>query len=145
MVTLSSVTATTSRYLRIKIIDTNVIKIGYKEHPLTASRFLCIFLLLLVSETQSNLWNQNNLTRPVINSPENFSFIFFQKLSIRTGRQCLRIDAVRRSPINSHVDESLAGATSIRAFNAQGRFIQKMDRLVDESQAASYLSMIVLR
>ena len=52
---------------------------------------------------------------------------------------------MRRSPINSHVDESLAGATSIRAFNAQDKFIQKMDQLVDESQAANFLSLAVLR
>ena len=70
---------------------------------------------------------------------------YFHKLCIRTERQLLRIDAVRRSPINSHVDESLAGTTSIRAFNAQDRFIQKMDQLVDDSQAVYYISFIVLR
>ena len=52
---------------------------------------------------------------------------------------------MRKSPINSHVDESLAGATSIRAFNAQDRFIQKMDRLIDDSQAANFQSLAVLR
>ena len=71
--------------------------------------------------------------------------IFFQKFYIPSGRQLLRILSVRRSPINSHMDESLAGATSIRAFNAQDKFIQKMDQLVDESQAANFLSLAVLR
>ena len=52
---------------------------------------------------------------------------------------------MRRSPINSHMDESLAGATSIRAFNAQDRFIWKKGQLVDESQAANFLSLAVLR
>ena len=52
---------------------------------------------------------------------------------------------MRRSPINSHMDESLAGATSIRAFNAQDRFIHKMDRLVDESMTAFFPSMVVAR
>ena len=46
------------------------------QRSLTTSRFLRIFLLLLVSETQSNLWNQINLTRPVIIALGNFSFIF---------------------------------------------------------------------
>ena len=65
-----------------------------------------------------------------------------QKLGIKSMRQLLRIDAVRRSRINSHMDESLAGATSIRAFNAQDRFIQKMNDIIDNSQSANFLGLI---
>ena len=42
---------TTSRFLCIKIIESNVKKFGYYEHPPTASSFLCIYLLV-VSGTQ---------------------------------------------------------------------------------------------
>ena len=64
-----------------------------------------------------------------------------QKFGIKSIRQLLRIDAVRRSPINSHLDESLAGATNIRAFNAQDRFIQKMNDIIDNSQSAYFLGL----
>ena len=43
--------ATMSRCHCIKIIDSNVKKFGYNEHPLVTSGFLCIFLLI-VSRTQ---------------------------------------------------------------------------------------------
>ena len=65
----------------------------------------------------------------------------FQKFGVRSMRQLMRIDAVRRSPINSHVDESLVGATSIRAFGAQERFTDKMSHILDDSQSAYFLSM----
>lgn len=68
-----------------------------------------------------------------------------QKFYIRTARQLLRIEAVRKSPINSHMDESLAGATCIRAFNAQERFTLKMDQLVNDDQSAFFLSFVVAR
>ena len=70
LLTISSVKATTSRYFCIIVIDNNITKIAYNE------QISLHLLLLLVSKTQSNLWNQNNLTRPVINTLENFSFIF---------------------------------------------------------------------
>ena len=38
---------TRSRFLCIKIIDSNVKKFGYYEHPPTTSSFLCIYLLII--------------------------------------------------------------------------------------------------
>ena len=43
------------------------------------------------------------------------------------------------------MDESLNGATTIRAFGTQETFIQKMDRLIDDSQAALFPSLVVAR
>ena len=43
--------ATTSRFLCIKIIDCNVKKFGYNQHPLIASSFDYVFLLV-VSRTK---------------------------------------------------------------------------------------------
>ena len=45
--------ATTSRFLCIKIIDSNVKKFGYYEHTPTTCSFLCIYLLV-ISGTQCN-------------------------------------------------------------------------------------------
>ena len=44
---------TMSRFLCIKIIDSNDKKFGYYEHPSTTSSFLCIYLLV-ISGTQCN-------------------------------------------------------------------------------------------
>ena len=43
--------AITSRFLCIRIIDSNVKKFGYNEHPPATTSFFCIFLLV-VSRTQ---------------------------------------------------------------------------------------------
>ena len=48
--------AITSRFLCTILIESNVKKFGYNEHPPTTSSFFCIFLLVL-SRTQCN-WVQ---------------------------------------------------------------------------------------
>ena len=60
--------------------------------------------------------------------------VVFQNFFLATGRQLKRIDAVRRSPIFSTFDETVAGATSIRAYGKQEFFVNKCDRLINESQ-----------
>ena len=55
--------------------------------------------------------------------------------------QLRRIDAVRASPIFVHFDESIVGATSIRAYKRETQYIKKCENLVDESQR-SYFMMI---
>lgn len=53
-------------------------------------------------------------------------------------RQLKRIDAVKRSPLYVHFDETLSGLATIRAFDQQDKFIARFDQLVDSSQAAWY-------
>ena len=48
---LSTSSVTASRFLCIKIIDSNVKKFSYYDHPPTTNNFLCIYLLV-ISETQ---------------------------------------------------------------------------------------------
>ncbi|KAF5404162.1 Multidrug resistance-associated protein 1 [Paragonimus heterotremus] len=72
-------------------------------------------------------------------------FLMVQRLYICTGRQLKRIDSVRRSPIFSHFQESLMGATSIRAYGKVQDFINKSDQLMDENQTAYYPNLICLR
>ena len=49
-----------------------------------------------------------------------------------------RIESIKRSPVYVHFDETLSGASSIRAYCQQDSFIAKNDRLVDENQMAWY-------
>ena len=60
-------------------------------------------------------------------------------------RQWKRIDSVRRSPIYSHFDESVAGSTSIRAYRKEEEFVKKCDHLIDESQRPWFLVFTTYR
>ncbi|KAF6773300.1 hypothetical protein AHF37_06741, partial [Paragonimus kellicotti] len=72
-------------------------------------------------------------------------FLMVQRMYICTGRQLKRIDSVRRSPLFSHFQESLMGATCIRAYGKVQDFIHKSDQLMDENQTAYYPNLICLR
>ena len=74
-----------------------------------------------------------------------YVLITLQKFYITTARQIRRIDSVRRSPIFAHFDESVEGATSIRAYGKIDDFVNKCDRLMDESQRAWYHVSVSMR
>ena len=65
--------------------------------------------------------------------------VFNQRAYITYVRQLKRIDNMRKSPIFAHFDESIVGASSIRAYGKQEEFVSKCERLVDESQRAFYM------
>jgi ABC-type multidrug transport system fused ATPase/permease subunit len=48
-------------------------------------------------------------------------------------RQLRRLNSASRSPIFSHFGETLTGVTTIRAFGAQERFIDEMNKKIDEN------------
>ena len=63
---------------------------------------------------------------------------WFQKIYIVVARQLRRIDSVIRSPLFAHFDESVVGATSIRAYDATERFTEKCDYLNNETGITWY-------
>uniref|UniRef100_A0A1I8HV06 ABC-type glutathione-S-conjugate transporter n=1 Tax=Macrostomum lignano TaxID=282301 RepID=A0A1I8HV06_9PLAT len=69
-------------------------------------------------------------------------YYFAQRFYVCTSRQLKRIDSVRRSPIYSHFQETIVGASCIRAFGKQQDFVDKSDYLVDWNQMAWYPSIV---
>ena len=65
----------------------------------------------------------------------------FDRYYLATSRELKRLDAVSRSPIFAWFSESLAGLSTIRAFNQQSIFIGTNQRRVDRNQIC-YLSSI---
>ncbi|KAG0012632.1 hypothetical protein BGZ80_011618 [Entomortierella chlamydospora] len=69
-------------------------------------------------------------------------YLLIQGYYIRTSRQLKRIDSVSKSPIYQHFSETLAGVSTIRALNANQRFISDNAGKADLA-ANAYFSWIV--
>ncbi|XP_046577437.1 multidrug resistance-associated protein 1-like [Haliotis rubra] len=72
-------------------------------------------------------------------------YYFILVFYIGTSRQLKRIESKTRSPIYSHFGETLSGASVIRAFKAQSRFIKASEDRVDKNQRFSYYSFSAQR
>ena len=68
-----------------------------------------------------------------------------QRFFVATSRQLKRLESISRSPIYTHFQESLQGATSIRAYHQRERFIEESERRVDYNLLAYYPSLCANR
>ena len=64
---------------------------------------------------------------------------------LATSRELKRLDAVTRSPIFAWFSESLAGLSTIRAFNQQSIFIESNRKRIDHNQVCYLPSVSVNR
>ena len=73
-----------------------------------------------------------------------FLMLLIRKCSLTATMDCLRFDAISRSPINSLFSASLHGLITIRAYKKDSYFKEKFLKLVDQNGAAyfSYLSSV---
>ncbi|XP_072387987.1 ATP-binding cassette sub-family C member 4-like isoform X2 [Diabrotica undecimpunctata] len=62
-----------------------------------------------------------------------------------SSRNIKRVEAVTRSPMYTHLNTSLQGITTIRAFGAQKLLINEFDRLQDKYTAAFYTFLATSR
>ncbi|KAF9125108.1 Canalicular multispecific organic anion transporter 2 [Mortierella sp. GBA39] len=71
-----------------------------------------------------------------------FLYVVIQAYYIRSSRALKRIDSVSKSPIYQHFSETLSGVTTIRALDANQRFISDNAAKADVS-ANAYYSWVV--
>ncbi|MGH0130137.1 UNVERIFIED_CONTAM: hypothetical protein FKN15_041188 [Acipenser sinensis] len=71
--------------------------------------------------------------------------LYFFRFYVASSRQLKRLESVSRSPVYSHFNETLLGASVIRAFREQPRFIRESDNRVDHNQRAYYPSIVANR
>jgi ABC-type multidrug transport system fused ATPase/permease subunit len=69
----------------------------------------------------------------------------FHRYYLATSRELKRLDAVSRSPIFAWFTESLAGLSTIRAFQHQHVFIAQNESRIDRNQICYWSSFSVNR
>ncbi|KAK5646965.1 hypothetical protein RI129_005429 [Pyrocoelia pectoralis] len=66
-------------------------------------------------------------------------FYFLRRFYLSTSRSVKRLEGVTRSPVFAHLNASLQGVATIRAFGAQQTLIQEFDDLQDLHSVTWYL------
>lgn len=67
------------------------------------------------------------------------SLVILQRYYLRTSRQMRLLDIEAKAPLYSNFAESVQGISTIRAFNFEPHFKQKMCRLLNRSQRPFYM------
>uniref|UniRef100_A0A8R1DMH1 ABC-type glutathione-S-conjugate transporter n=1 Tax=Caenorhabditis japonica TaxID=281687 RepID=A0A8R1DMH1_CAEJA len=77
--------------------------------------------------------------------PTLYGYLRLLRVYVSTSRQLKRLESASRSPIYSHFQESVQGASSIRAYGVVDRFIKESQNRVDENLATYYPSIVANR
>ncbi|KAI9335777.1 P-loop containing nucleoside triphosphate hydrolase protein [Obelidium mucronatum] len=73
------------------------------------------------------------------------AYYYVQAMYRATARELKRLDALTRSPLYSHINESMTGVNTIRAYREQTRFLKKTDALIDQNNKPYYLQQLGAR
>ncbi|KAJ1364190.1 Multidrug resistance-associated protein 1 [Parelaphostrongylus tenuis] len=88
------------------------------------------------------------IATPVVTLPFIFLaalYVVVLRFYVSTSRQLKRLESASRSPIYSHFQESIQGASSIRAYKLVDEFVKESERRVDENLATYYPSIVANR
>ncbi|KAJ3384086.1 Multidrug resistance-associated protein 1, partial [Entophlyctis sp. JEL0112] len=72
-------------------------------------------------------------------------YYYIQAIYRSTARELKRLDALTRSPLYSHINESMTGVNTIKAYREDARFIRKTDALIDQNNVPYYLQQMGAR
>ncbi|XP_069342986.1 ATP-binding cassette sub-family C member 6 [Eulemur rufifrons] len=72
-------------------------------------------------------------------------YAVFQSLYVASSCQLKRLESASYSSVCSHVAETFQGSAVVRAFRAQGRFVDQSDTRVDDSQRVSFPRLVADR
>nr|QNH67942.1 ATP-binding cassette transporter subfamily C member 1 X3 [Brachionus plicatilis] len=72
--------------------------------------------------------------------PAFFVYLIIQRFFVASSSQLKRLDATTRSPIYSHFGETLNGISSIKAYKAESRFINLIEKKINENNSFFYPS-----
>uniref|UniRef100_A0A8C7CTM8 ABC-type glutathione-S-conjugate transporter n=1 Tax=Oncorhynchus kisutch TaxID=8019 RepID=A0A8C7CTM8_ONCKI len=72
-------------------------------------------------------------------------YAFVQSFYVATSCQLRRLESVSRSPIYTHFNETVQGASVIRAFGEQHRFIVQANKRVDFNQTSYFPRFVATR
>ncbi|KAK7929187.1 hypothetical protein WMY93_005582 [Mugilogobius chulae] len=72
-------------------------------------------------------------------------YVVFQRFYVVSSCQLRRLEAVSRSPIYTHFNQSVQGAEVIRAFGEKTRFIQSANQHIDTNQEAYFPRFVATR
>jgi len=72
-------------------------------------------------------------------------YYFVQEVYRYTSRELKRLDSLTRSPLYANITETMQGLPTIRAYDAQERFIHANQFLVDENNRPQHLLIIAQR
>ena len=75
----------------------------------------------------------------VILIPLTAYYLYEQRFYVHSSREIKRLDSISRSPIYANFGETLDGTAVIRAYEAQKRFIEKNNELLDVNQRAYFI------
>ncbi|KAJ3115025.1 hypothetical protein HK100_001489 [Physocladia obscura] len=70
------------------------------------------------------------------------AYYYVQALYRNSARELKRLDSLTRSPLYSHITESMTGVNTIKAYGEQNRFIKKTDDLINANNSPYYLQQI---
>uniref|UniRef100_A0A8C1V5M9 ABC-type glutathione-S-conjugate transporter n=1 Tax=Cyprinus carpio TaxID=7962 RepID=A0A8C1V5M9_CYPCA len=81
----------------------------------------------------------------VVILPLTMLYAFIQSFYVATSCQLRRLESVSRSPIYTHFNETVQGASVIRAFGEQSRFILLANSRVDHNQTSYFPRFVATR